>query len=769
MMRVRSKNEIMETTISALLHDIGKFYQRTGIKLGDDQLDNSFVGKYGAYKHAAFTSKFISNFLPQLNKLIYHSASHHQEKNEISKADELASAHDRKCDVEEDEEYTSGRYDYILKRLNSIFNEIKITKESQVDKKYVTISKIDEFDYLAKSKEEDIDEAKRQYKKIFEEFAEECKKLNDKNDIISLHHKLYPLLKKYTTSIPSATYQKGTTNFKPTVSLFDHLKLTAAIAACLKSVDYKYGENRELEFVFLEYDLSGTQNFIYRITEGERTKKDIAKSLRTRSFFLVLLTDLVGYKILELFNLSYENLLLSTGGRGIILLPKNDDFDQKIKETISVIEEEIYNQFKGEISFAIAMNTIKEKDFESYYDKIMSPDKKEVLVSKKQKFITLLSSKKIKYVNKPIEKVCELCENNDAIQPSNRCMLCNKLIELNSILVSNNQLIIEYDFANKATESKITFAFGKLGNIKIYTKEPTIDNNNFYLSINSHNLGESKYYANLNASGNTFSDIAEKSKGDKKLAVLKMDVDNLGLIFSKGLSKEYKTFSKILTLSRVMDYFFSKKLYDFLASYDSEKSIYINYSGGDDLVIITPASNILEITSLIIQKFKEYTGNNNDLHLSSGIEIFPDKSPVRYAIKKADENLSLSKEEELKNSFTIFETTLPNDKIDDVIDISNYYIEKIESNQISRGLIFKINDIISNSLDSKNPLDNFVRFIPQLAYSFARNITNEEDKNKLKEIFVKTDLNLDVLKLYKVALTYTLLKTRKGGGKNEQE
>jgi len=762
-MKNKSKHEIMETIIAALLHDIGKFYQRTGEKLGSDPVDNSFIKDYGSYKHAAFTSKFISKYLPQLNNYIYPAASHHQVNSEISKADHLASAHDRKSDVEEDQEYSTGRYDYILKRLNSIFNDISLTSKKDIEKKYVEITDLDNYSYIDHQKEKDIELAKKKYKHLFDEFVEECKRINE-SDIINIHHYLYPLVKKYTTSIPSATYQKGNPGFKPTVSLFDHLKLSAAISATLKSMDYKYGEkNPDLKFVFLEYDLSGTQNFIYKVTEGEKTKGAIAKSLRTRSFFLVLLTDIVGYKILDEFNLSYENLLLSTGGRGIILLPKTNDFEERVNNAITIIEEEIYIKFKGDISFAIAVNEIEESEFENYYDKIMSPDKKQVIISKKQKFINLLQNDKFRYIKEPLKRACILCESNDIIS-DDLCQDCNKFIDLNTILVKNKNLIIEYDFANQKNNPRLSFDFGKLGKINIYTGIPTIDKGNFYLSINSNIIGESKYYANLNASGKTFSEIAKKSKGDKKLAVLKMDVDNLGLIFAKGLSKEYKTFSKILTLSRVIDYFFTKKLYDYLSNIEG---IYINYSGGDDLVIITPASMILEITHLIISKFQEYTCNNPDFHLSAGIEIFSDKSPIRYAIKRADDNLIESKNIDTKNSTTIFNTTISNKSLNKVIKLSDIYAEKIEKGYISRGLIYKINEILTLSLESENSLEYYMRFIPHLAYSFARNIKDIDERENLKKIFVRKEIDIDILKIYKVIFTYALLKTRKVGGNDE--
>jgi CRISPR-associated protein Csm1 len=55
-----------------------------------------------------------------------------------------------------------------------------------------------------------------------------------------------------------------------------------------------------------------------------------------------------------------------------------------------------------------------------------------------------------------------------------------------------------------------------------------------------------------------FNHLAEISKGANKLGVLKMDVDNLGLIFSKGFAQiGGASISRISSLSFYLDLFFS--------------------------------------------------------------------------------------------------------------------------------------------------------------------------------------------------------------------
>ena len=188
--------------------------------------------------------------------------------------------------------------------------------------------------------------------------------------------------------------------------------------------------------------------------------------------------------------------------------------------------------------------------------------------------------------------------------------------------------------------------------------------------------------------------------------------------------------------------------------------VYINYSGGDDLVLIAPASEILSINKDICDELKNYVSDNKDIHISSGVEIFNSKSPIRYAVLQAERYLEASKAKEEKNSFTIFDVTLNNSELDFVIKESEDYKAKLEEGQISRSIVYKIYDCLARALESNNPIYEFMKFIPHLSYSFERNLKGVE-KDKLKKLFVRRDVEIESLKKYKVIFEYALLKSRK--------
>ena len=79
--------------------------------------------------------------------------------------------------------------------------------------------------------------------------------------------------------------------------------------------------------------------------------------------------------------------------------------------------------------------------------------------------------------------------------------------------------------------------------------------------------------------------------------------------------------------------------------------------------------------------------------------------------------------------------------------------------KISRTGLFNIYISILNCLEKEDSKNAFYRFIPQLAYSIKRNVKDEWFE-KLKNIFIRKDIDVSTLQLYKVILGYTLMKTR---------
>jgi CRISPR-associated protein Csm1 len=98
------------------------------------------------------------------------------------------------------------------------------------------------------------------------------------------------LLQRYTWCIPSA--YSG-------VSVYDHSRVTAALATCLG--DLPDGGNIAL---LVGGDISGVQDFIYPIVASRATS-----ALRGRSFYLQLLTEAIARFVLRELDLPITNLI----------------------------------------------------------------------------------------------------------------------------------------------------------------------------------------------------------------------------------------------------------------------------------------------------------------------------------------------------------------------------------------------------------------------------------------------------------------------------
>ena len=89
----------------------------------------------------------------------------------------------------------------------------------------------------------------------------------------------------------------------PDVSLFDHLKTTCAIASCL------FETKSENKFLLIKGDISGIQDFIYKLASPEEAFKGMSKRLRGRSFYLTLLNETFAYYLLKELKLPITNSL----------------------------------------------------------------------------------------------------------------------------------------------------------------------------------------------------------------------------------------------------------------------------------------------------------------------------------------------------------------------------------------------------------------------------------------------------------------------------
>ncbi|HXH02916.1 MAG TPA: type III-A CRISPR-associated protein Cas10/Csm1 [Candidatus Competibacteraceae bacterium] len=127
--------------------------------------------------------------------------------------------------------------------------------------------------------------------------------------------------------------------------------------------------------------------------------------------------------------------------------------------------------------------------------------------------------------------------------------------------------------------------------------------------------------------------------GVEALMTLKGDVDNLGLIFQKGLGRP--TFAKMAALSRQMNAFFAIWL-PWVCRKEFPNT-YTVFAGGDDFFLIGPWHSTIRLARRMRQEFARYTAENADIHFSAGLSMTKPGLPIRHLGRLAEEALDEAK------------------------------------------------------------------------------------------------------------------------------
>jgi CRISPR-associated protein Csm1 len=287
-----------------------------------------------------------------------------------------------------------------------------------------------------------------------------------------------------------------------------------------------------------------------------------------------------------------------------------------------------------------------------------------------------------------------------------------------------------------------------------------------------------------------FDELAEQAKnrtGTNKIAVLKMDVDNLGKIITKGLG-DYATISRLSTLSSMLTLFFTGYIPYLIKTGEAETvfeengkkakyedNIYLVYSGGDDTLIVGAWDVVWDLAKRIRKDFEEFVCYNPTITLSAGIVLVNPKFEFKKAVELADDELDRAKdnieiikigeEPEEKNSVCIFNSPLNwkrvgccKEKVDefDETSLENHFLNAIKS--LGRRRILHISQIVATKLNEvieegdEEILSINLPYYWRIKYYLHRNFKEGEDiKKEVK--FLERYVDVKIKKAIKYYLT----------------
>ena len=455
------------------------------------------------------------------------------------------------------------------------------------------------------------------------------------------------LLHKYTSRIPSETVKTTESD----ISLYDHLRTTAAIAA---SIGRELTEVSDVEAVLgnleksekkictlIKGDLSGIQNFLYQVLSD-----GAARQLRGRSFYLQLLTEAIAQWILRHFDLPITNLLLSSGGHFYILAPYREA-EAKLDGLREKLSEKLWRLHRGDLACILGDIPITAADFssEKFADKWESVGGN-VHRQKQQKWSEMGAEGMYEHLFTPYEK-----------QPPDW-----KFDELGR-RVRDAEYLIAFEVEESPIPASpdwqsVMRAFGLQVHLRGATdaippaprdaeraivydlrddddlREQGFLTDEVLGKFQWDGVGVSYDFRTLPHARKPDGDVADydalanASDGAKWLGVLRMDVDNLGTVFKEQL--QHPTLSRVASLSENLRHFFEGYVPEVCRQYNAQQQrdiLELIYAGGDDLFLVGGWSALPEIARRIRCEFREFVTGDH-VTLSGGIAMEHRKFPL---------------------------------------------------------------------------------------------------------------------------------------------
>ncbi|MDR3573125.1 MAG: type III-A CRISPR-associated protein Cas10/Csm1 [Anaerolineaceae bacterium] len=740
--------------------------------------------------------KFITEYVPE------HLQPNQNEKETILKLVNIANG------------YISGQDKTVqfdgnqnnIKRLKPILTQVDLGTPDTNPKKLefsVPIAKLDiKTNHCMPISGEDLSEeaGKDQFKQLNQSFLDEIsewksaegsnwEKLSSDTYLITI----LALLRKYLWCVPAPDGSGD-------ASLYEHLRLTSALAACFAHQQSEIPVNEKDPIVLiLRGDLSGIQDFIYRITRPESDTDKVTKRLRGRSFYLSLLCDVVVDWILRELGLPPNCALFVGGGRFDLLIPSSQQ--KKASELVEKMANWFLGDFQGDLSIQTAFTGITKNDF---YDMRLVYARLDGLieVSKQKKWASKLqdenfytpggkpwhSCRVCRLVALDEPGICDLCEEQEQIGKhlphATHLAFCygngriningEKIVHFNNSPFDTRVVIIRSELDIKdLVKSEIPFTLYQLNETDGFI-HPGIASSFRFLANTAakalSTISTNEITAVEKGEVLSFESLAALSKGAHRLGVLRADVDFMGLIISEGLNEDQKngrhpTITRVATLSSTLDLFFAGYLNCICQSFFDEWQaaqnqsnephewagsvdglFYVVYSGGDDLFIVGPWDGILRLAQRLNTEFSQYCGRNPDVTLSAGVVQVKARYPTQKFAKLAGDAEKKSKSKG-RCRVTAFDKTMnwcdTEDSFEALLQFSEDLYTEVNQGNINRGLVADLGQLHRQHVYRQNGEMNPM-LKPRLFYTLVRRM-KPEIRNRIGPKIISAMCSMNVL------------------------
>ncbi len=496
-----------------------------------------------------------------------------------------------------------------------------------------------------------------------------------------------------------------------TISVYDLFKTAAALYNCLEK------SNNQNPFLLVTADFSGIQDTVYTISS-----KGALKTLRARSFMLELLTEHIVYELLQASKSDRTAIIYSGGGGFSLLLPNTADNINAIIGYRDILNRWAFTEFSGKLFIALDALECNEDKLKSKkaFKELRQTQADNLDKLKRRKFINEFSFTNAKgkieglfLAQMPaqvtVQTECQITRRDDLLANEMRdldkgtCMNCVPIEERNDDKWTwvSESCYHQYHLGDKLIGVTTIYRSKTTQKNQLYFKFKDRSNNDVYYSVENNGNIESTWQINSwnndcptilyadfvrtigqlpkavqdveeksaqkenrsfnNKNTATFEGLAASSCGANLIGALRMDVDNMGNLFS-----EIGSLTELSTKSRMLNMFFKvylkrichgnldgglvatdivgKKYAEKNDHGDIDRNVSVVYAGGDDLFILGAWDETTELSFDIQRCFHQFTGGDYELKknekrvtISGGLTLHHPKFPLYQMAKKSGE------------------------------------------------------------------------------------------------------------------------------------
>ena len=496
---------------------------------------------------------------------------------------------------------------------------------------------------------------------------------------------------------------------------------------------------------YLAGDLSGIQRFVLRVKSAGKAQ---AKRLRARSFLLELVERAAVWHVEQRFQSSEDDILIRGGGGFLVRLAEDTD-PTRLERLDADLQRMLWDELGGQIQFAVG------------WAGTPADARADLERRKRQPGRSVLQPRgawDMERMTRPsLAEPCEVCGEFPGVQDVHEdeegrvvrhCGSCLKARRIGEDLTRRQWLR-----AGKGSIRALGVTFElvqgrQAGASRVGRWIPRAKGNNMPL---------------------TFQDLARHSRGDSRLAVLKADVDDMGVRVGEIAAAD-PSCGRLRCFSRTLQYFFAEQMQD--AAAQRWPLIYTLYAGGDDLLLVAPWQVMLDFAAELTHQFQHGPAREyGPLTLSAGITLTPYRVPIRHAVERAEMLLDLAKGQPGKNRCAALGAHWCWDRHSQVIAHGKRIADAVESGGIPRALLHRLLQLAEASTGRERHLR-----AARWAYQIARNVSRQRGERPATANFRRwaqdtmKHLDGDAQRVNEAAasLRYTLLATRKRTGGHDE-